>query len=55
MAFDQLESVVAALASDIASGPIVPVVAPHEIRSYLAQRYDFTRPMALDDVTADVE
>src|SRR5882762_8973456 len=55
MAFDQIRSVVAALESDIASGPIVPTVTPHEIRSYLGSRYDFTNPMALDDVTADVE
>src|SRR6187401_1898945 len=55
MAFDQLKSVVATLASDIASGPIVPAVGPLEIRSYLGSRYDFTKPMALDDVTADVE
>jgi glutamate/tyrosine decarboxylase-like PLP-dependent enzyme len=55
MAFDQIRSVVAALESDIASGPIVPTVAPHEIRAYLGSRYDFTKPMALDDVTADVE
>ena len=55
MAFDQIRSVVARLESDIARGPIVPTVAPHEIRSYLGSRYDFTKPMALDDVTADVE
>lgn len=45
----------AALEADIAGGPIVPTVAPHEIRSYLGSRYDFSKPMALDDVTADVE
>jgi glutamate/tyrosine decarboxylase-like PLP-dependent enzyme len=55
MAFDQIRSVVAAVESDIASGPIVPTVAPHEIRAYLGSRYDFTKPMALEDVTADVE
>jgi len=33
----------------------VPSVTPQEIRSYLASRYDFTRPLALDDVVADVE
>ncbi len=55
MAFDQLRSVVATLESDIANGPIVPTVAPHEIRDYLGSRYDFTKPMALDEVTADVE
>jgi glutamate/tyrosine decarboxylase-like PLP-dependent enzyme len=37
------------------NGPIVPTVTPHEIRSYLGSRYDFKKPMALDDVTADVE
>src|SRR5258708_1607988 len=55
MAFDQLKSVVAALESDIASGPIVPAVGPHEIRDYLGSRYDFTKPVALDEVTDDVE
>ncbi len=55
MAFDQIQSVVATLESDIARGPIVPTVAPHEIRNYLGSRYDFTKPMALDEVTADVE
>jgi glutamate/tyrosine decarboxylase-like PLP-dependent enzyme len=39
----------------MANGPIVPDVSPHEIRTYLAARYDFTKPMALDDVTGDVE
>jgi aromatic-L-amino-acid decarboxylase len=39
----------------MANGPIVPDVSPHEIRTYLGSRYDFTKPMALDDVTADVE
>jgi aromatic-L-amino-acid decarboxylase len=55
MAFDELRSVVAKLESDIASGPIVPTVTPQEIRSYLASRYDFTKPLPLDDVGADVE
>jgi len=55
MSFDQLKSVVATLESDIASGPIVPTVGPLEIRDYLGSRYDFTRPVALDEVTADVE
>src|SRR5437899_7083758 len=55
MAFDQIRNVVAKLESDIASGPIVPVVTPQEIRSYLASRYDVTKPLALDDIVADVE
>jgi glutamate/tyrosine decarboxylase-like PLP-dependent enzyme len=52
---DHIRSVVATLESDIANGPIVPTVAPDEIRNYLGSRYDFTKPRALDDVTADVE
>src|SRR2546425_1479665 len=55
MAFDELRTVVAKLESAIASGPIVPTVTPQEIRSYLASRYDFTTPLALDEVAADVE
>src|SRR2546428_5764510 len=55
MAFDEVRSVVAKLESDIASGPIVPTVTPHEIGGYLASRYDFRTPRALDEVGADVE
>src|SRR3972149_12207582 len=55
MPFDELRSVVEKLESDIASGPIVPTVTPHEIRGYLASRYDFTKPLALDEVGEDVE
>src|SRR5436853_619527 len=55
MAFDELRSVVAKLEADIASGPVVPAVTPQEIRSYLASRYDLTKPLPLDDVVADVE
>jgi aromatic-L-amino-acid decarboxylase len=46
---------VAKLESAIATGPIVPQVTPREIRSYLAPRYDFAKPLALDDICADVE
>lgn len=38
----------------IADGPIVPTVTPAEIRSHL-ERYDFTKPLGLDTVVADVE
>src|SRR4030088_929211 len=55
MSIGELRSVVARLEGEIANGPIVPDVAPQEIRSYLGSRYDFTKPLALDDVTADVE
>ena len=55
MAFDELLHSIAKLECDIADGPIVPAVTPQEIRSYLAARYDFAKPLALDDVGADVE
>src|SRR6059036_972945 len=55
MAFDELLHSIAKLESDIAGGPIVPAVTPQEIRSYLAARYDFAKPLTLDDVGADVE
>jgi glutamate/tyrosine decarboxylase-like PLP-dependent enzyme len=55
MLLDQIRSAVATTEAEIASGPIVPAVTPHEIRGHLDSRYDFTRPMALDEVTADVE
>src|SRR6266540_1120298 len=55
MVFDEIRSVAAKIEADIASGPIVPMVTPQEIRDHLASRYDFTKPLALDDVIADVE
>lgn len=54
MVFSEMRCVVEKLESDIANGPIVPMVTPQEIRSHLA-RYDFSRPVALDDVVADVD
>jgi glutamate/tyrosine decarboxylase-like PLP-dependent enzyme len=41
--------------SGIAGGPIVPDVRPEEIRTHLDSRYDFTAPMTLDDIVADVQ
>ena len=55
MVCDQLRNVVTRVEADVASGPIVPMVTPQEIRSYLASHYDFARPLALEDVCADVE
>src|SRR6266487_5870825 len=55
MAFDEIRSVAAKLEAEIASGPIVPTVTPQEIRDYLASRYDFTKPLSLDEIIADVE
>src|SRR5438876_998091 len=55
MEIAHLQSVFAQLEQNMANGPIVPDVTPQEIRSHLGLHYDFTKPMALDDVTADVE
>lgn len=55
MLFEAVRSAMERLESDIASGPIVPTVTPQEIRTYLASRYDFAQPRALDEVGADVE
>jgi aromatic-L-amino-acid decarboxylase len=55
MEIEALLRAVAQLESTIATGPIVPQVTPQEIRSYLASRYDFVKPLALDDICADVE
>jgi glutamate/tyrosine decarboxylase-like PLP-dependent enzyme len=52
---DEVRSAITRLQNDIAAGPIVPNVAPQEIRTYLASQYDFTKPIALDDIVADVE
>jgi len=54
MAFDELLMTVAKLEGEIERGPIVPSVAPDEIRGYLA-RYDFGEPLPLDEVVPDVE
>ncbi len=39
----------------IDQGPIWPDAAPREVRDHLAARYDFSRPIPLEDVAADVE
>jgi glutamate/tyrosine decarboxylase-like PLP-dependent enzyme len=55
MEIDALLRAVAKLESAIAAGPIVPKVTPSEIRSDLASRYDFAKPLPLDEICADVE
>src|SRR5580765_1067818 len=54
MEIGELRNFAAGREREIANGPIVPFVAPDEIRRHLG-RYDFTTPMALDDIVADVE
>jgi len=55
MAFDELRRAAAELESRIANGPVRPAVTPGEIREHLSSRYDFTRPMPLEGIIADVE
>jgi glutamate/tyrosine decarboxylase-like PLP-dependent enzyme len=55
VALNEIRDAVSALESDIAGGPIVPNVAHDEIRDYLASRFAFQQPVALNDVVADVE
>src|SRR6266850_7088028 len=55
MLLDALRSRAGEVQEVIAAGPIVPHVTPDEIRRDLASRYDFTKPLALADVVADVE
>src|SRR6266550_2882631 len=55
MEIRDLRHLIAGREREIASGPIVPDVAPEEIRRYLGSLYDFTKPMALDEIVADVE
>jgi glutamate/tyrosine decarboxylase-like PLP-dependent enzyme len=51
---DSIRDEFARVASEIAAGPIVPVVEADEIRAYLGSRYDFAKPMLLDEIVADV-
>jgi glutamate/tyrosine decarboxylase-like PLP-dependent enzyme len=55
MVIDEIRNDFATLESDIANGPIVPNVTQEEIRSHLTSRYDFKKPMTLEEVISDVE
>ena len=55
MEIGDLRRFIAGREREIASGPIVPDVAPDEIRAYLGSRYDFSTPAAFDEIVADVE
>jgi aromatic-L-amino-acid decarboxylase len=54
-ALADLRGAVEQVERDIANGSIVPSVTPEEIRRHLTLRYDFSKPMALDDAVTDVE
>lgn len=51
----EMRGMIGAAETRIASGPILPNVTPGEIRKHLNARYDFSKPMALEDAVADVE
>lgn len=51
--FEELQDAIAGIQSDIAAGPILPMVTPQEIRNHLA-RYDFTAPIRLEEISADI-
>jgi aromatic-L-amino-acid decarboxylase len=51
---EELRRMVETLEAEIDDGPITPTVGPEEIRTHLA-RYDFSGPLPLDEVSADVE
>jgi glutamate/tyrosine decarboxylase-like PLP-dependent enzyme len=55
MQIDQIRDGFEAAQALIADGPIVPNVTAEEIRAHLQSRFDFTQPMALEEVVADVE
>jgi glutamate/tyrosine decarboxylase-like PLP-dependent enzyme len=55
MVIDEIANDFAQLQVDIANGPILPTVTAEEIRGYLTSRYDFTHPLPLEKVIADVE
>jgi glutamate/tyrosine decarboxylase-like PLP-dependent enzyme len=54
-ALNELRGSALALESAIAGGPILPNVTPDEIRAHLAARFDFARPLPLEEVISDVE
>ena len=53
--FAEVQDTAKEVESLIANGPLVPTVTPDEIRGYLNSRYDFSKPLELDDVITDVE
>ena len=53
--FPELRRAALQLEQDIANGPIVPAVSPEAIRDHLRARFDFSRPLPLEDVICEVE
>lgn len=55
MVIDDIQDNFAKVQEELQNGPIWPDVTPDEIRSYLTDRYDFTKALRLDAVIADIE
>jgi len=55
MKIDQIRDEFRALESAIADGPVVPNVTAAEVRAYLDSRFDFSKPLPLEEVVADVD
>ena len=54
MLIDELQTEFTALQRDIGTGPIYPEVSCAEIREHLASNYDFSVPLDLHEIVADV-
>ena len=55
LALNELRDSALALETAIATGRIVPKITPDEIRAHLAARFDFTRPLPIEEVAGRVE
>src|SRR5271154_2975860 len=55
MQFEQLQQEFERVQADLADGPILPAVTVDEIRTHLADHYDFQKELPLDDVVQDAE
>jgi glutamate/tyrosine decarboxylase-like PLP-dependent enzyme len=55
MVIDEIRSEFAKLQHHIRSGPIYPHVTREEIRGHLLRYYNFSTPLDLEDVVADIE
>src|ERR1700723_33786 len=55
MRIDQIRNEFETLELAVADGPIVPNVTAEQIRAHLSSRFNFTEPIPLDEVVADVE
>jgi aromatic-L-amino-acid decarboxylase len=53
--FDEVRYAAEKLQAEIADGPVCGTVSPEEIRQHLTSRYDFTKPLPLEDAIADVQ